>query len=138
MKLTLPRLQVAPGTPLRLVDLRPSWFAEPGRHGQGVVFDCPGCARGLCRSSSQGYKHRPARLAVAFDPPLDGGAPIPLGKWEALLQAISEDGDWTDVVPPGIHWQRKGSTFTSLSFTPSVNAERAGHWHGHITRGEVQ
>lgn len=40
-------------------------------------------------------------------------------------------------VPPGIIWKRTGETFDTLTLTPSINAEAAGHWHGFITNGDV-
>ena len=31
-----------------------------------------------------------------------------------------------------------GEGFVDLSLTPSVDASKAGHWHGFITNGEVR
>lgn len=120
---------------MRLTDLNPRWFAEEGRHGQGVTFDCPHCV---------GATEGKARLAVAFSPTLDGGAPIILGgkpdKFERLMLALCENGeDWpTDKVPPGIVWQRSGDTFETLTLAPSVDAGASGHWHGHVHAGEIR
>jgi hypothetical protein len=47
---------------MRLTELDPHWWAEIGRHGQGITFKCPHCD---------------ARLAPAFSNPLDGGEPAP-------------------------------------------------------------
>lgn len=52
------------------------------------------------------------RIVVPLDTPLDGGAP---------MHALT--------------WKRAGSTFDTLTLTPSVSVP--GHWHGFITRGEV-
>jgi hypothetical protein len=41
-------------------------------------------------------------------------------------------------VPPGTLWQRTGDTFNSISLSPSIDASKAGHWHGYITNGEIR
>lgn len=115
---------------MRLVDLNPRWFAQDGRSGQGIVFDCPHCP---------GSK---TTLAVAFKNPFDGGLPIPLHT-EELYRLIDPaywlgDARHMEVVPPGVHWTRDGDTFGTLSITPSVDASASGHWHGYITNGEVR
>jgi len=113
---------------VKLIDLAPRWFAEPGRRGQGIVFRCP-CCIGTPKQVA---------LAVAFANPLDGAAPISLLSdklWPALRPPEGE-ADIT-MVPPGIHWGRSGDTFDALSIMPSVDASPAGHWHGHIVNGEV-
>lgn len=117
---------------MRVTDLNPRWFAEVGRHGQGITFDCPHCV-----GKPDGQR---VRLAVAFAPTLDGGAPIALGKFESLLKAICDPGeDWPhDKVPPGVIWQRTGDTFETLTIHPSVDASASGHWHGFVQNGAIQ
>ncbi len=125
---------------MRLSALDPKLWAEPGRHGQGVVFLCPHCRGGY--------------IAVPFANPLDGGAPFNVGTeqarpihrlWEILYGdlhdpevkgAVLQKGTW--VIPPGVLWQRTGETFETLTLSPSVDASRAGCWHGFITNGEVR
>jgi hypothetical protein len=115
---------------MRLVDLRPRWFAEEGRHGQGLTFDCPCCVG------------RPdaVRLAVAFVPALDGGPPcsLKISKLVPVLWPPPATGPGHDICPPGIHWQRTGETLETLTLSPSIDASTAGHWHGFVTRGEVR
>ncbi len=115
---------------MRLVDLEPRWFAEPGREGQGVSFVCPHCA---------GAERSRVRVAVAFAIPLDGGPPISLAS-SVLWPALWPPKGVPDVVtvPPGIHWTRTGDTLETLSVVPSVDASQAGHWHGHIQAGEIR
>lgn len=39
---------------------------------------------------------------------------------------------------PDVAWKFKGDEeFTTISVTPSLDASPAGHWHGHITNGEI-
>jgi hypothetical protein len=115
---------------MRLIELDPRWFAEPGRHGQGIVFRCPHCPESK------------TTLAVAFKNPLDGGAPIQLHT-EALYRLIDPeywDGDarCMEAVPPGVHWTRDGASFETLTIAPSVDASAAGHWHGFVRQGDCQ
>jgi hypothetical protein len=129
---------------MRLAELDPKWWAEPGRHGQGVVFLCPHCRAGF--------------IAVPFTNPLDGGAPFSVGTeqarpisrlWAILygdLDAPAERGELREgavlpvgawVIPPGYAWQRAGETFETLTLSPSVDASAAGCWHGFVTNGEA-
>lgn len=36
---------------------------------------------------------------------------------------------------PDMAWTFTGASFDSLSVTPSLDASKSGHWHGHITAG---
>lgn len=115
---------------MRLADLEPRWFAEPGRHGQGLTFDCPCCLG----------KPEAVRLAAAFTPPLDGGPVIdlrPAVTWPAL-NPRPDGAPGPVTVPPGIHWARQGDTFDTLTLSPSIDASPAGHWHGWIQGGEIR
>jgi hypothetical protein len=124
---------------VRLTELEPKWWAEPGRRGQGVVFRCPHCRGGF--------------ICVPFANPLDGGAPWDVGTeqrrpisklWDLLYGGLEEPrgdgviakGTW--VIPPGCLWQRAGDTFETLTLSPSVDASRAGCWHGFLTAGEIR
>ena len=45
------------------------------------------------------------------------------------------------VVPckPEMAWNYPtGGPFGSMSVTPSLDASASGHWHGHITAGEIK
>jgi hypothetical protein len=124
---------------MRLAELEPKWWAEPGRVGQGVVFRCPHC--------------RATWLCVAFANPLDGGAPWDIGTnerrpisklWDVLYGplaggryqgAVLQPGDL--VVPPGHLWTRHGEAFEALTLAPSVDASAAGCWHGFLQNGAV-
>ena len=59
---------------------------------------------------------RQSRIVVAFDNPLDGGPPTSLSK---------------------VHHQRAGETFDDLTIRPSIDHSTRGHWHGHVTSGDV-
>lgn len=108
---------------MKLTELNPKWIGPAwSQHGDpalpagivtGIRFDCPHC--------------RVQRLAVMFEPPID---PTGYLKNRPL-------GD------PGVRvWHREGETFAELSLTPSIDTSAPinieGHWHGFITKGEIQ
>jgi hypothetical protein len=125
---------------VRLGDLDPKFWATPGRRGQGIVFLCPHCRR--------------AYLCVAFANPLDGGPAWDIGTherrpisqlWDVLygprvdgryVGAVLQPG--TEVVPPGHLWTRTGESFDDLTLMPSVDASKAGCWHGFVANGEIR
>lgn len=107
---------------MKLLDLNPRFFAEAGRHGQGLSFDCPHC--GL------------TRLGVAFANPIDGGSPLDVKSVNVKLRHVHEERLYD--VPPGFLWKREGDTFETMSLSPSVDASASGHWHGFLKNGEIR
>lgn len=112
---------------MRLTDLKPKWWAAPGRVGQGVLFLCPHC--------------KEAWLCAPFRNPIDGGQPwelrpSPKSLWEVIYPVYLKPG--TLMVPPGHLWLREGDDFDTLTLSPSVDASRAGCWHGFVRNGEVR
>lgn len=102
---------------MKLTELNPKFFAEPGRHGQGIGFDCPHCK--LAAAAVEGPIER---IEIPFSNPLDGG-PV-----------ISQ-------VPGNMaRWQRTGDTYETLTIQPSIafDAPPFCKWHGFITAGEVR
>lgn len=115
---------------MKLTDLEPRWFDVPGVGGaiDGVSFRCP-CARCVANPRDQ------VRLGVQF---------TPIGE-DRVVAAMSQKEKMRHVhelrtfdVPPGIIWRRTGDTFQTLTLSPSVDASRSGHWHGHVTAGEIR
>jgi hypothetical protein len=37
-----------------------------------------------------------------------------------------------------VAWNIGGRDFESMSITPSIDASASGHWHGHVTNGEIR
>ncbi len=113
---------------MRLLDLNPRWFDVPGVGGakDGVTFECPGaCCAG---------KPERQRIGVQFANPI-GAEPKPLMPVEEKLRHVHELRTFD--VPPGHLWTRTGEDFETLTLTPSINAEAAGHWHGFVTNGNI-
>lgn len=95
---------------MRLSELNPRWVMPLRFSVQlptGISFDCPCC--------------RSRRLSVAFRNPIDP---------ERLLAATA----WRASEPA---WDRSGETFENLTLLPSIDFSGTGHWHGHITAGEI-
>lgn len=113
---------------MRLIELNPRWFAEPGRREQGFTFDCPHC--------------RGVRLSVLLAAPLDGGPLLPHANEPGnrrYYEALWNDLDRTigvTIVPVKFHWSHRGDSFENLTLTPSVDHSPSGHWHGFLTAGE--
>lgn len=108
------------GGPMTLLELAPHWVAAadaPPDTKQGVSFLCPHC--------------RTTRLAVFFDVPVCGAAPVDL----PTLQRQQADGHLADHHLGRILWHREGDTFADLTLQPSVDASHFGHWHGSVTAG---
>jgi hypothetical protein len=108
---------------VKLTELEPHWVAEynaPADAKQGVSFLCPHC-RGL-------------RLAVFFDVPICGRAPVDI---KAVHRQQSDDGHLNDHHIGRTLWHREGESFETLTLQPSVDASHFGHWHGFITNGEI-
>jgi len=109
---------------MKLTELNPRWLTPLGhpadgvRFIAGVSFLCPHCLK--------------QRLAVFFEPAID---PENVGDY------MSPKWPWGS----GPFWHRDGETFDTLTLSPSIdtcsNAARIdfpGHWHGHITNGEIK
>jgi hypothetical protein len=103
---------------VKLVTLDPSWV---GAGGDGITTEDgrPVPERsgvGISFNCPCGCDHR---AYVAFQNPLDGGPP--------------------EVSPGQPTWARKGSTFETLSLTPSIlrGEPCQKRWHGFIIDGDV-
>lgn len=130
---------------MRLLDLEPRWLNHAGKN-IAILFQCPHCHVAGKRQW----------LTCFFVP----AGSIPKAQWD------SADGDYYDAgdrilfanafvemgmdrkaaqtaahqvvgCKPSIAWTRQGHDFATISITPSLDASGAGHWHGHITNGEI-
>lgn len=104
---------------MKLTELDPRWWAlHSVATGSdtiklGLTFECPCGCKGT---------ERETRLGVPIDPPIDP---------QRLLQNTTWIGYPT-------MWKRGGESFDALTLTPSIDASQHGHWHGHITNGEIR
>lgn len=99
---------------MRLMDLMPRWI-----HPSIFVFLCPHCREVFlsCKNVV-----------------MSTGEQCEITDKDAIGQL-----DVTVVLcKASCAWQVEGGPdFDSISVTPSLDASAAGHWHGHITAGEI-
>lgn len=104
----------------RLVDIDPRWLSE-----HVFVFRCP-CCLGTPRALWLSCKTAPMSSHDQRELFREAGLE-PCGRG-AVVVATRED----------VAWQVSDREFSAMSVTPSIDASPAGHWHGHITQGEVR
>lgn len=100
---------------MKLIELEPQWLILD----QVFVFRCPHCRKDLlsCKSVVMSSQAQLNLFEKHFG-----------SEWNMLIVPCKEDQAWTF----------KGSDFTTLSVTPSLDASASGHWHGFITNGEIR
>lgn len=95
---------------MKLAELEPRWFGAEGQRF-GLTFLCPHC--------------RNTRIGVAFH---HHGH----GQMEDSYIIAHHGADDTQHI-----WDLQGQEdFATLTLTPSIDASKAGHWHGFVTGGE--
>ena len=97
---------------IRLTDLQPRWLSP-----NFFIFLCPCCKQQWLSCKNIPMGNREQRELVES-----------IGK--DLREVIKSRDDYS--------WSFSGNDFATLSVTPSINAEAAGHWHGFITNGEIR
>ncbi len=100
---------------MRLTELEPRWLSD-----NLFVFRCP-----HCRKTWLSCKNVPLSIEDQFTAfraaDLDPGGPR-----YAVVPMRAE-----------FAWTITGREFETVTVTPSIDASRAGHWHGVITNGEA-
>lgn len=114
---------------MKLTELNPRWFDVPGigTNKDGVTFVCP-CAK--CQANPESAK----RLGIQFANPVGGEVKLLMTQKEKNVHLFALG---TFDIAMNYLWQRTGETFDDLTLSPSVDASKSGHWHGHITGGEI-
>jgi hypothetical protein len=100
---------------MRLIDLQPRWLSP-----DVFIFLCPHCQKDwlLCKRVVMSFREQCA----------------------LVLKDRTDDEDWpADMVPMAADacWTIVGN-FDAMTVTPSIDAGKSGHWHGHITNGEIK
>lgn len=111
---------------MRLTELEPRWIERDGRR-VALALKCPHCRTTWLTCTLEPTSTRDQMRGTAA---------------AGLPHYLDDDGEaWApEVVPcnPVQQWQIvSGSTFDDLSIMPSLDASASGHWHGHITGGEI-
>lgn len=124
---------------MRLVELDPKWLQYEGRR-VGLLFLCPHCKKTWLTvfvekfPAFSGYKpFEDAEREWCTQDSQYGIVSMVHGFEQRPIDVIACNKDCAWVSLPPI----ADATFENISFTPSLDASRAGHWHGFITNGEV-
>lgn len=121
---------------MRLVDLKPKWMRINGE-AVAIIFLCPRCVvRGTgcdgkrltwltCTFKVLGNREQREMIERAIqEHPADFAA------------TGTEEHDVVGCKP--LAWKRSNKLLESISVAPSLDASKAGHWHGHIRDGAIE
>lgn len=97
---------------MRLADLQPRWL-----NPYVFTFWCPHCRTTLLACKSVVMTHRAQR--ILFEKALGE-------EWNTQVVPMKEECAW-----------KIQGTLPELTVQPSLDASASGHWHGHITAGEI-
>ena len=101
---------------MKLAELDPIWISLGG-HGRksGFIFKCPHCRQVwlICKAIPADFKEQ---VSVMSGCDLGGLEWVPAGA--------------------AVIWQWFGG-FPDLTVSPSIDASKSGHWHGHIAKGDI-
>ena len=109
---------------MTVAELHPVFVSEPGRNGQGLIFDCPHCLK--------------QRFVIYFANPLDGGLPMPpqVGAKNFRWQR-SGDTQEDMSLTPSVNCVIEHDALPAAEGKPAVAAFTEQHWHGSFTNGEI-
>lgn len=126
---------------MKLVELEPHWLEYQGRR-VGLMFRCPHCPPTPKRQWLSCFFEPAGSFPKTGDGYLDGYMNGDRALFGAALKATG-DIEWRRTAEEvisckhAIAWTRAGDDFASISITPSIDASRAGHWHGFVTNGAI-
>lgn len=123
---------------MKLTDLNPRWYTiEDNGPIVGLTFECPHC-HALAKDTGKGSIERigvPFYHVASVD--MHNPAPPPPEGEEAKPKPVFVRATFAAADDPGhFVWSAAGDTFAELTLTPSIDASKAGHWHGFVTKGE--
>jgi hypothetical protein len=108
---------------MKLTELEPRWYSVGDSKGiAGISFLCPHCKKD--RLGVRIDSATPHIIQVDHDNDITT-APINVQVWQIAGNTPSINDD-------------KHGGFENVTLTPSVDASASGHWHGHITNGEIK
>lgn len=126
----------------KLVELEPRWLEFKGRR-IGFMFLCPHCHPTRRQWLTCFFEATGALPpAISDDTWLNGcrGERLLFRDAFAAMGSADPAKETFEIVScaPGCAWVRTSDDFDSMSITPSIDANAAGHWHGFITGGQIQ
>lgn len=100
---------------MKLAELDPRWISETT-----FAFRCPHCRDIWLTCTTTPTRH---------DVQMKAAQAAAIGDGEVFVLCNPETG-WN--LAEGVR------DFATMSVTPSLDASKSGHWHGHITDGEIK
>jgi hypothetical protein len=100
---------------VKLTELEPRWLSP-----DVFSFKCPHCQKTtlLCKRILLSFNEQVTLVNPAPEDPED---------WPICFVPMKAEACWSIV-----------GDFASMTVTPSIDASASGHWHGHITDGEIR
>ena len=107
---------------MRLTELEPRWI-----HPNLFVFLCPHCKGVLLACKNINMTHREQREIFEREFGED---------WNEKVVPCRPETTWS--ISGSVPTDTKAAFITDLSVSPSIDASASGHWHGHITNGDIR
>jgi len=106
---------------MKLIELEPRWI-----HPNVFVFLCPHCRKDLlaCKNIAMSDGDQFALYEKEFGE-----------DWNTLVVPCNPATVWS--ISGSVPTDIRAAFPTDLTVTPSIDASASGHWHGHITNGEI-
>ncbi len=106
---------------MKLIDLEPRWI-----HEHLFVFLCPHCQEFYltCKDVEMSMSEQEELYEKVFGE-----------KWNQMIVPAKESFSWT--LSYSRPMQYNAAFPTNMTVIPSIDASASGHWHGHITNGEI-
>ncbi len=101
---------------MRLIDLQPRWIYK----NKIFTFLCPHCRVTwlTCKRVPMSHNQQWDIFAAAFN-------------------ADTGDKAWPVGCVEETAWKFSSFDFATITVTPSLDASKSGHWHGHIQNGQI-
>jgi hypothetical protein len=107
---------------MKLIDLEPRWI-----HPNVFIFKCPCCQAVFlsCKNIAMTQKEQRLLFEAEFGEDADHN-----------IVSTKPEFAWSisGTVPADL----KAAFAIDLTVQPSIDASASGHWHGHITNGEIK
>lgn len=106
---------------MKLTELEPRWI-----HPNLFIFRCPHCKTIFlsCKNVEMNQKEQRELFEKHFG-----------DDWGRLVVGDTPEQCWS--ISGTVPRDPNAAFIQNLTVTPSIDASKSGHWHGHITNGEI-
>lgn len=107
---------------MKLTDLEPRWI-----HHNLFVFRCPHCREVFlsCKNIEMSDQDQYDLYEKEFGE-----------DWNSMVVPCSPATSWS--ISGSVPTDIRAAFIENLTVSPSIDASASGHWHGHITNGEIR